>query len=55
MSVVMMLGSFMTRPKYCEPVTPETGPESKVNNGASRAVRTAMVPPAHWVICSGGL
>ncbi len=55
MSVVMMFFSFITVPRYCEPVTPDTGPESRVSSGASRALRTEIVPPAHCVICSGGL
>ena len=53
-SVVMMLGVFMSVPRNTEPVTPATGPESKVSKGASWALRTVMVPPAHCVICSGG-
>ena len=53
MSVVMMFGTPISLPRYSEPVTPDTGPESSVSSGDSIAWSTEIEPPPHCVICSG--
>jgi hypothetical protein len=37
MSVVMMFGTPINLPRYSDPVTPDTGPESSVSSGDSIA------------------
>ena len=39
MSVVMMFGQPISSPRYTEPVTPATGPESSVSSGDSMRLR----------------
>ena len=55
MSVVMMSGTPISLPKNTDPVTPDTGPESRVSRGESIALSTEIEPPPHCVICSGCL
>ena len=53
MSVVMTFSYPMARAECRDPMTPATGPESRVRRGERRATSTGMVPPAAWVIWSG--
>ena len=53
MSVVMMFGQPISRPRNADPVTPDTGPESSVSKGESIALSIEIEPPALCVICSG--